>query len=336
MLVDADNSLVIGVSRYAATLATQTPTIGRNLARIGEQLITAEKSINRVIPRIPNEPSTENSVLREQYKALKSEVISLRERIEVLEQEKNNEEIIDVENYQSNNFRNDKQARIQPIKYPGSVANFGAWMEGFLTRHEDYIEIEESNKIYRIVYTPIAQTRTREAWRISLEVGHGMGRDTSKEERDAMILALEELPNKTTVEFIDGAYYKPSSLGVMGSLYRSKQDSPPPYQPKPEKVFNYPTGGDLVLIAEQIKAELAVNIQDTRDIQASPLQEPTTHKLRDWFDYLHAVKHRTRIKLAYIAEKTGYKYSNVRKEHSRYMAERGISEKREVTKSNKK
>jgi hypothetical protein len=66
--------------------------------------------------------------------------------------------------------------------------------------------------------------------------------------------------------------------------------------------------------------KVLVNVK-AEDIQTTMPPEPATRNLDDWFDYLHAVKHRIRVKLKYIADKTGYEYSTVRKMHSLYLKE---------------
>ena len=212
---------------------------------------------------------------------------------------------------------------INPIDYPGSVGHFRARMDRYLARNGDVFSAftsEEVNK-YKIDYTSIAQTSTREVWHVRSLVPFVNGVPT-KEQHDGMILALEELPNKTIVEFIDGAYYsaKGPDWVLLRAIYGERQTNMPPAEP--EKVYGEPIGDDFILLAENIKSELKIG--DSEFEVTSLPQEPKTRNLDDWFDYLHAVKPRTRIKLQYIAGKTGFSYSTVKKEHSLYIKEKGI------------
>lgn len=219
---------------------------------------------------------------------------------------------------------------INPIDYPGSVGHFRAWMDRFLARKGDMFSISVSQEIneYKVDYTPVAQTSTREVWHVKSIVPFANSVKTKKQ-RHGMILASEELPNKTIVEFIDGAYYAENQSWVLRSMYDEHPTNLPPA--KPEKVKEYPIGDDFIQLVESIKSEWG---KEYSKIEANVgLQEPKTRILKDWFDYLHAVEHRTRIKLRYIADKAGLSYSTVKKEHSLYMKEKGI---RKVTKSNKK
>jgi len=63
--------------------------------------------------------------------------------------------------------------------------------------------------------------------------------------------------------------------------------------------------------------------------------EPTSNSLDEWFDWYHKVRPSIRLKLQYVADKTGYAIGTIYKEHSLYMTGREI-ESEKVKKSKKK
>jgi hypothetical protein len=216
--------------------------------------------------------------------------------------------------------------KIPSVQYSGSVAHFRAWMDRFLAVNGKVFEIEKEGHTleYHIGYFTPARTQTREVWNVYINPGIVINGKRPGDSHFAMILAAEEHPDQTTIEFIDGQCYERVGYSTKRSL------SEPPTLGEAHLASHEPIGDDFLLIAERIKAGLTVGTEAHQN--AFP-EEPKTNNLWDWFDYLHAVKHRMRIKLEYIAGKTGYATSTVKKEHSLYLKEKGIQK---VTKSNRK
>lgn len=227
-----------------------------------------------------------------------------------------------------------KLTKIDPLTYPGSVAHFRAKMDRYLAGigNKLSIEIQKEQKDFEIFHDVSAQESMREVWHIQTPyVSSGDLR--FKEQYHGMILATEDSSNKTIVDFIDGQYYD-----VLTDSARFRRNNsvrwfgnPPPN--KSVLMEGPPIGDDFLVLVEHIKSGLQLGPVNAPDLLP---QEPQTRKLDDWFDYLHAEGHRTRIKLEYIAEKTGYEYSYVRKMHSLYLKAHEAPKKRKVTKSNKK
>jgi hypothetical protein len=179
---------------------------------------------------------------------------------------------------------------IKTIEYPGSIDNFRAFMGEFFLLHQEAFTTDTSH--YTYFRSPNHETSTQSIWNIIETTDENIYFGIS---RSSIIFASEKFPNKTTVQFIDGKSET--------NLHRTEHDNPP-------------IGNDFLTIVEM----MASQIKFSDDLP----KEPTTRNLDDWFDYLHKVKHRIRIKLEYIAEKTGYAKSTVKKAHSLYMKEHDI------------
>ena len=123
-----------------------------------------------------------------------------------------------------------KSLEIEPIRYQGSVADFRAWMDGFLARagvglippsipwKEIYKRAFEEQKkgdaidftryYSRLIvrYSEVDQSSAREVWYVTKY--DPINDDQSKPPRRwATILAIETL-GSTTVEFLDGIYFR--------------------------------------------------------------------------------------------------------------------------------
>ncbi len=129
-----------------------------------------------------------------------------------------------------------KSAEIEPIKYKGSVAEFRGWMDKFLahgsgmTIFPDMTQDEkkemiklafEENKgrkgdivnfnVYYprldITYSPKDKDTNREVW-YALFYDPKISRVVYVKDKWATILAVEQPPNNTTVQFLDGIYFR--------------------------------------------------------------------------------------------------------------------------------
>ncbi len=123
-----------------------------------------------------------------------------------------------------------KSLEIEPIRYQGSVADFRAWMDGFLARagvglmppslswEEIYKRAFEEQKSGDVIdftryysrlivrYSEVDQSSAREVWYVAKY--DPLTEDQSKPpKRWATILAIETL-NTTTVQFLDGIYFR--------------------------------------------------------------------------------------------------------------------------------
>jgi hypothetical protein len=225
--------------------------------------------------------------------------------------------------------------RIEAIEYPGSVEHFRAWMDKYLAINGDVFTTPSKPKIreYRISYSSSARAKAREVWHVTPLI-RGKGKDAGSS-KWATILAVEESPNKTSVEFIDGLFYHRDTRLYKISMDGEKK-SMPMHGQLTEYAYGESIGDDFIKLCEDLKSAWKKNFENPSksETHVSTLpEEPKTNNLKEWFDYLHAVKHVTRIKLEYIANKTKYAYSTVKKEHSLYLKEHGIQK---VTKSNQK
>jgi hypothetical protein len=211
--------------------------------------------------------------------------------------------------------------KIDTVEYSGSVSHFRGWMDRFLAVNGKIFKVNKDTYTleYHIGYYTPARTTTREVWNVYIDPGIVINGKRPGTSHFAMILAVEEHPDRTIVEFIDGKCYE-----RIGYQYRSSSSEVK--LGDAHLAIHQLIGDDFIKIAKWI----------TEGINESPLssklpQEPNTNILKDWFDYLHANQHRIRISLNYIAGKTGFAYSTVKKEHSLYMKETGIQK---ATKSN--
>ena len=108
----------------------------------------------------------------------------------------------------------------------------------------------------------------------------------------------------------------------------------PMYGGYKELDYGEPIGDDFIKLAEEIKTKWQGSSEEK---ESETIKEPTTQNLEDWFDYLYAVKPKLRIKMEYIAGKTGYAVSTIYKEHTNYKNLHGVQKtKRTVRKSKKK
>ncbi|MFN8435078.1 MAG: hypothetical protein U0V18_13715 [Anaerolineales bacterium] len=140
--------------------------------------------------------------------------------------------------------------KIEPVNYSGSVSHFRALMDKVLALNGN-IFITSTNNKYRVEYTRSAQAEAREAWHVIPVINVNKG-DAKLSKTWATILAIEESPNSTTVEFIDGLYYyhdtrmhsasSSSLIAAIGSLT--------------EHDYGDWIGEDFVEIVHRIKAEI--------------------------------------------------------------------------------
>lgn len=71
-----------------------------------------------------------------------------------------------------------------------------------------------------------------------------------------------------------------------------------------------------------------LNVLEAKEAKITLPMEPQTRDLTEWFDWYHQVKGKIRVRMQYIADQAGYALSTVYKEHTLYMAERGITSKK--------
>ena len=123
-----------------------------------------------------------------------------------------------------------KSVEIEPIKYNGSVSDFRAWMDGFLShasvvmlqpstsqdeikkrafdeqKDSDIIDFSRYYPRLIVSYSEIDQSSSREVWYVTKydPIADNQSKPLKKW---ATILAVETL-GKTTVEFLDGIYFR--------------------------------------------------------------------------------------------------------------------------------
>jgi len=221
-------------------------------------------------------------------------------------------------------------SKVETIKYEGSVAHFRAWMDRYLAINGNIFSFVHDGTIqeYEIKYASNAQAPAREVWHVTpvIRVTDGVYEPNSTW---ATILAVEELPKQTTIDFIDGLYYyKDERMYVTSPLAEPRLMH--------GRLIEYAQGeligDDFKKIVKTIKNEFE-QANDENDSRIP--KEPTTRNLNDWFDYYYSVKGKLRIPMEYIADKTGYSISTVYKEHTYYKNSHDLP-KRTVRKSKKK
>lgn len=213
--------------------------------------------------------------------------------------------------------------KINAVEYAGSVAHFRAWMDRFLAVNGKIFKFKKDTNTleYHIGYFTPARTTTREVWNVYIDPRIVVNGKRPGDSHFAMILAVEDQPDRTIIEFVDGQCYERTA-------YKLRSSSSELNLGEAHLAPHEPIGDDFIKIAEWITEELNKN-----QVRSKLPQEPKTRILKDWFDYLHTVQHRTWIRLQYIADKTGFSYSTVKKEHSLYIKEKGIQK---TTKNNQK
>ena len=130
--------------------------------------------------------------------------------------------------------------KILPLIIDGEVGHFSVWMTKQLAiRRMKWGEFNE--KIYKVVYTNEAHKDKQDAWVVFSFLALSGG-EFALGRKWATILAVEDFPGKTTVEFIDGLYYchnlrpgDPNSRDIM------------------EYDYGEQIGDNFVIIAQEIK-----------------------------------------------------------------------------------
>ncbi len=124
-----------------------------------------------------------------------------------------------------------KSLEIKPILYPGSVSNFRAWMDRFISRSagimlippskpfneiikmirmdndSDIIDFTRFNRQLIIQYSEADKSSTREVWYATF-YDPLLEKNIKQLNKWGTILAVEQYPNKTLVEFMDGIYFR--------------------------------------------------------------------------------------------------------------------------------
>ena len=159
---------------------------------------------------------------------------------------------------------------IETIKYSGSINNFRAFMDEITLLHQEIWVVE--NKNYYHSRDTTYEKQYRSIWDI-IEATEG-GIIWAKV-KCGVILALEKLPNETTVQFIDGK--------TTTGLFLSGLDSPP-------------IGDDFLVIIEKIVDELENKVRSERDDKNEPLNKiPNVGWYREAVNYGAMEKHQARL-----------------------------------------
>ncbi len=147
-----------------------------------------------------------------------------------------------------------KIRKIDPLVYPSSIAHFRAWMDRYLAQEGNGFSVMtlREQRDYKVSHMPIAQTSTREVWHVQ-SIALFVDGERSLEVRHGLILASEELPNKTVVEFIDGEYYKTVGGHELAIYEKNPPQNLPPA--KAELTAGTPIGEDFIQLAESIKSK---------------------------------------------------------------------------------
>jgi hypothetical protein len=138
-----------------------------------------------------------------------------------------------------------KSMKIEPIQYPGSVSNFRAWMDRFISRgsgilslppskpfdeilkmvswksDSDIIDFTHFNRQLIIQYSEVDKSSTREVWYVIL-YDPLLDKNIKPPNKWGTILAVEQYPGKTFVEFMDGIYYRLNTRSGIVNFARGK------------------------------------------------------------------------------------------------------------------
>ena len=297
----------------SAALSLYAPNFSRTSGLYGE-ITKGLYDVEEVIDVIPEELEDESSEIQPavkqellgQIREMKNELNSLRQRMETLEQE--------------------KSKKIDSIEYPNSVAHFRGWMDRFLALNGKIFKgkIGTHPIDYNIGYFTPAQTTTREVWNVYIDSRIVIDGKVPGNTYFGMILATEDQPNRTIIDFIDGQCYQRTSLPTTRS-------SEPPVFGSAHLASREPIGETFIKIAEWITEGLGKN-----SVLTKLPEEPQTQNLTDWFDYYYKVKPKLRIKMEYIADKTGLAVSTVYKEHTLYKNSHDIQKRKTLVRKSKK
>ena len=205
---------------------------------------------------------------------------------------------------------------IPPVKYAGSVAHFRGQMDRFLALKGEILDIEvdniEQSKKYRITYFSYAQNSTREVWNIFpvIPIIDGKRGGNSK---FAMILAIENQPGNTIVEFLDGRCYERTAYAPRGITISNSDMSPA------HLAMYDPIGDDFIEISNRLRNEIQSQILENKVTIRNDLWELVPNKkwyrqaLKLWHEGLTAAQISKRLGIS-----TGRIYnlfSNLRKEY---------------------
>lgn len=156
--------------------------------------------------------------------------------------------------------------KIEAVEYSGSVAHFRAWMDRFLAvrRKTFIIATGEQSRKYTVSYYPPARTSTREVWNIVPIIPVIDGKRAGNS-RFAMILAIEDQANRTTVEFVDGQCYERIAYSYRRLVSETDLG-------EAHLALHEPIGEDFYLIAEQLKAKLSSPNQPASTVKKKQLR----------------------------------------------------------------
>lgn len=118
------------------------------------------------------------------------------------------EPVIKLQDDKKDEDEKDNYTKSPSIEYPGSVSHFRAWMDRHLIINGEEVKIKDNNDFikYRIVYMPQAKESNREVWLIQLIIPATKDA-VARMDTKGMILAVEDVSNRTKIEFLDGKFY---------------------------------------------------------------------------------------------------------------------------------
>jgi len=176
--------------------------------------------------------------------------------------------------------------------YPGSAANFRAFMEGTLGAHEGGVWVLSSTERIAISYETALSAPAREGWHIFALTPQDDGRFHVCQRR-ATLLALEVLPNATVAYVYDGILYESMTNRMQWE----------------------PVGSGLDVVLDELVSRIS---KQATTISRIP-RKPASRNLEEWFDYRSACDRiGTKVTLRSIADSVSYNYDYVRQRHLEY------------------
>lgn len=150
-----------------------------------------------------------------------------------------------------------KYTKSLSIVYPASISHFRAWMDRYLIINGEEIEFKDNNNTvkYRIVYMPQARESNREIWLIQIMIP-ATKETTTRTETKGMILAIEDVFNKTKIEFLDGKFYLIPEVPL--SFRRSMSEADKQDFERPILKKGSPIGKNFPKVVQSILQELIV------------------------------------------------------------------------------
>lgn len=192
---------------------------------------------------------------------------------------------------------------MKTIEFPGSLDNFRNFIHNFISPMKDAADflgtpvwVSSGKERLEISDSQSFDNSAERIWNITLK-------SKAKIERSASIVALEMLPTKTVINFIDGCSY--SGIGFGNS---------------PITKFKF-SSSPIGVAFDELFSQIKIRIQELSMTSEVGFHKPKDNSnLNAWFEYKRILNSRGRkYTLEQIAEETGYSYGYIRRQHANWL-----------------